>query len=142
MTGPDGREDGRADLKTILLVEDEEDVFSFLSEWLSMVGFRCSRAPDGEAAIEALEESRFDLVLLDLMLPGMSGMAVLERMRLSGSSVPVIVVSARAFPEDMDAARRLGARAYVTKPFEPSDILDRISEVLGEDVSAPTNRNK
>ena len=112
----------------ILVVDDDIHIGNLLQEALEAEGFRVSRAYSGTEAVLALERARPDLVLLDLMLPGLSGEAVLPRL----AGLPVIVVSARA---DLDSKVSLllgGAADYVTKPFQTKELLARIAARLRE----------
>lgn len=101
----------------ILVVDDEEDVRDLLRRFLTRRGYEVDTAADGEAALEAVAEDKPDIVLLDIKLPALSGLAVLERLREEASEVAVITMSGVA---DEDTARRsleLGAADFVTKPF-------------------------
>ena len=112
------------DLGRILVVDDEEPVRDVLCEYFEGQGFGVEAAPDGEAALAALSRQRPDLVLLDVRMPGLDGVEVLRRIRLTDPEVPVIMVTAN---EDVALAREtltLGAFDYVSKPFDFS-YLDR-----------------
>jgi DNA-binding response OmpR family regulator len=89
-----------------------------------------TEAPDGKKALTALDNSKFDLVLLDLMLPESSGYDVLEHIRDHNLKVPVVMMSARSLPEDRAHAEELGARLYLIKPFTRTDFSQAIRSVM------------
>ncbi len=105
------------DTNHILVVDDESDVRDLLSKFLTRRGYKVLTAADGEAAIEAIRESRPDIVLLDIRLPKIDGLSVLQRLRDESDDVAIITMSGNA---DEDTARRsleLGAADFITKPF-------------------------
>lgn len=114
----------------VLIVEDDEAIAAGLALNLKLEGCEAAIAGDGEAALARLGERRFDLLLLDISLPGISGLDVLAAMRARGDGTPVIVLSARRDEFDKVAALRLGADDYVTKPFALAELLARIEAVL------------
>ena len=113
----------------ILIVEDEPRVSRYLRSSLQMSGYDALVAPDGVKALELVQENRPDLVLLDLRLPRMSGLEVLENIRRS-NDVPVIVLTANDAEEDKVKALMLGADDYITKPFGARELQARIVAVL------------
>ena len=121
----------------ILVVEDEESFSDPLSYLLRREGYEVSVADDGPAALEEFERNGADLVLLDLMLPGLPGTEVCRRIR-QVSNVPVIMVSAKDSEVDKVVGLELGADDYVTKPYAPRELVARIRAVLrrGQDVEA------
>jgi len=130
-------------MRDILIVEDDEAIATGLSLNLKIAGHQPTVARDGEAALAAVDERDFDLVLLDINLPRKNGLEVLQAMRESDNLVPVIVLSAREGEYDKVAALRLGADDYVTKPFALAELLARIDAVLrrtGGGVPAPETR--
>lgn len=114
----------------ILLAEDELRIRAFLGRGLREEGFAVEEAPDGAAARRLLGEGRFDLVVLDWMLPGVSGLALLQDLRRSGDVTPVILVTARDAVADRTQALNAGADDYVVKPFAFEELLARIRAVL------------
>lgn len=113
----------------ILLVEDERSLREPLAYLLEREGYRVAIAKDGPGAIEEFERSTPDLILLDLMLPGFSGMEVCRRIR-ARSSVPIIMLTAKDSEADIVVGLELGADDYVTKPYSASELLARIRAVL------------
>lgn len=109
----------------VLVVEDEPSFVEALRVALGREGFEVAVAEDGRAGLEGFRADRPDVVLLDLMLPGMAGLDVLRAIRRE-SSVPVIVVSAKDHESDVVAALELGADDYVTKPYSVRELLARI----------------
>lgn len=114
---------------TILLVEDEESLADPLAFLLRKEGFEVVVAGDGPTALVEFEKNDIDIVLLDLMLPGMSGTDVCKRLR-KASSVPVIMVTARDSEIDKVVGLELGADDYVTKPYSARELIARIRAVL------------
>lgn len=113
----------------ILVVEDEPRVSRYLRSSLQMSGYDALVAPDGVKALELVQENRPDLVLLDLRLPRMSGLEVLENIRRN-NDVPIIVLTANDAEEDKVKALMLGADDYITKPFGARELQARIVAVL------------
>ncbi|MEY3725628.1 MAG: hypothetical protein RI971_205, partial [Chloroflexota bacterium] len=113
----------------ILLVEDERPLREVLAEALSAEGFTVEQAATGAAGLAAFRARTPDLVLLDLMLPEMSGIEVCRAIR-TNSSVPIIMVTAKASETDRIAGLNLGADDYVTKPFSSRELSARIRAVL------------
>ncbi len=113
----------------ILVVEDEESFIDALTVGLTREGFQVVIARDGQEAIEAFHAQPFDVVLLDLMLPRVSGLDVCRTIRLS-STVPIIIVSAKGEEVDMVLMLEIGADDYVTKPYRLRELVARIRAVL------------
>lgn len=113
-------------MKTIFVVDDDINIGNMLEELLSREGYRVTRAYSGTEALLVLSSIRPDLVLLDLMLPGLDGKALLPRL----NGIPVIVVSAKAGVEDKVDLLLGGAADYVTKPFDTKELLARIAVQL------------
>src|SRR5687767_7715024 len=116
---------GRA-VKRILVVEDEARILDFLARGLSADGMTVDWARTGPDAVKRALEQRYDLVLLDLVLPQLNGLAVLERVQEKQPELPVIVVSARGDVATKLKAFELGARDYVEKPFSLEELLARM----------------
>jgi DNA-binding response OmpR family regulator len=111
--------------RTVLVVEDEATMATVLRYNLEREGYRCLVAPDGARAIELAPRERPDLILLDLMLPGIDGIEVCRRIR-SRSNVPIIMLTARVDEVDRVVGLEVGADDYVTKPFSMRELLARV----------------
>ena len=120
----------------VLVVEDEESYSDALTYLLAKEGFEVAVAATGPAALEEFERSGADIVLLDLMLPGLPGTEVCRRIR-AVSSVPVIMVSAKDDEVDKVVGLELGADDYVTKPYSPRELVARIRAVLRRGTDVP-----
>lgn len=114
----------------ILVVEDNVALAAGLRYNLELEGFEVGLAEDGHAALRLAGERRPDLVVLDLMLPGLDGFQVLQRLRRGGERMPVLILSARGEEEDRVRGFRLDADQYVTKPFGLIELLERIRALL------------
>lgn len=121
-----------ADRQHILVVEDEQHLATGIRYNLDAEGYRVTIAGDGPSALKLLEESPHDvdLVILDLMLPGMSGYAVCEALRAVDRDLPVLILSARTLAEDRARGFDVGANQYLTKPFELDEFLSRVNNLL------------
>ena len=114
----------------VVIVEDDAAIAEGLALNLKLLGYRTETIGDGESAFLRIEESRPDLVLLDITLPVQSGLWVLEKLRGRQNQVPIIVLSARQDEFDKVAALGLGADDYITKPFALAELLARVAAVL------------
>ncbi len=117
---------------TVLVVEDEEDILALLHFNLIKAGYNADCAADGEEALRAIADKKPDLILLDLMLPGIDGLEICRRLREdeSTSDTPIIMLTARSEEEDVVRGLELGADDYVTKPFSVKVLLARIQSVV------------
>jgi DNA-binding response OmpR family regulator len=113
----------------ILIVEDEPQLRALLRLYLERDGHRVTDAGDGPSALAAFAADGADLVILDLMLPGMQGEAVLEALRQSGD-VPILIASAKRTDAERIAGLRLGADDYLAKPFNPHELTARVAAIL------------
>lgn len=113
----------------LLLVDDEPMVREVLTRYLEQAGHRVTAVADGAAALAAITQHAYDLVVLDLMLPSVDGLSVLRELRHTGST-PVIVLSARGDEDDRIRGLQLGADDYVAKPFSPREVVARVASVL------------
>lgn len=118
--------------KHILVVEDEEHLAAGIKFNLEAEGYRVTTVGDGPSALHFLDEHRndVDLVVLDLMLPGMSGYAVCEALRSAEQLMPVLILSARSLAEDRRRGFDVGADQYLTKPFDLDEFLSRVKTLL------------
>jgi two-component system alkaline phosphatase synthesis response regulator PhoP len=115
---------------TILLVEDEENLQEALKLNLEMEGYEVSAAFDGPAALKALQNEYFDLVILDVMLPEIDGITVLETLRLQHTALPVLILSAKSSSADKVLGLKKGADDYLTKPFNLEELLLRVHKLI------------
>jgi two-component system response regulator VicR len=116
-------------MKRILIVDDEEMIVRTVKAYLDHEGFKTYTAYDGASALQAFEEKGPDLIILDLMLPKVSGLEVTRAIRAK-SSVPIIMLTAKASEADRVVGLELGADDYVVKPFSPRELVARIRAVL------------
>ena len=112
--------------KTILIVEDEQSIVDILSFILVKEGYDTLEALDGPTGLQLALEQNPDLVLLDLMLPGMSGFEVCEKIRAAGSTTPIVMLTAREEEDDKVRGLELGADDYITKPFKNRELIARV----------------
>lgn len=115
---------------SILLVEDEESIRTALTDFLDFHGFEVSKALDGLEAVRTVAERHFDLILLDLMLPKISGEQLCTRWRHDGLQTPIIMLTAKGQEKEKVTGLNLGADDYITKPFSLEELLARINAVL------------
>ena len=113
----------------ILVVDDDTEIRALLQEYLTQQGYRVTAVADGRGMEQAMEDSRFDLVVLDLMLPGEDGISLCRKLR-THSTMPVIMLTARGEESDRIAGLETGADDYLPKPFNPRELLARINSVL------------
>lgn len=117
--------------KRILVVDDEEDLRFLILTMLEMEGYEVAEAENGKVALEKLSSERFDLLLLDLMMPEMDGLSVLKELERRGTSIPVIVLTARVddypIPEDVQEAPRV----CLLKPFENGILIETVTDLVG-----------
>jgi len=113
----------------VLVVDDSDTVTDVLGRYLSRAGLRVETASDGQMALASAAATRPDLVLLDLMLPGLDGLEVCRRLRLGGP-VPVIMLTALGSEQDRVLGLELGADDYIVKPFSPREVVLRVQSVL------------
>jgi len=124
-------------VKRILLVEDEPGLVLTLTDRLTREGYAVESASDGETGLERASREPFDLLLLDLMLPRMSGFDVCRELRHRDIGTPVIMLTARGAVVDKVVGLKLGADDYVTKPFEMAELLARVEAHLRRTPAAP-----
>ncbi len=120
--------------KQILVVEDNQDLRELITEMLVFEDYDILTAKDGEEALELISLHRFDLILLDVMLPGISGMEVLTKIRSAKDSqiknLPVVMVTAKSLIDDIDAALLAGATSYLVKPFRAAALKTKIQNIF------------
>ncbi len=118
-----------ADHKKILIVEDDEDISMVEEVYLEAAGFETKILSDGQKVQELLEKEHFDLVLLDVMLPGKSGYEVCKEIR-DGVDIPILMVTARTESVDKIRGLGIGADDYIAKPFDPAELVARVNANL------------
>jgi two-component system, OmpR family, alkaline phosphatase synthesis response regulator PhoP len=116
--------------KSILLVEDEENLHEALKLNLELEGYEVSSAFDGSKALQLVQEEYFDLIILDLMLPEIDGITVLETIRVQHMDTPILILSARNNSADKVLGLKKGADDYLTKPFNLEELLLRIQKLI------------
>jgi len=123
----------------ILIVDDESDIRELLSYNLTKEGYAVSSAVDGEEALKTVREGTFDLLLLDLMLPGIQGMELCRLLRNEPKTknLPIIMITAKGEEVDRILGLEMGADDYITKPFSPRELLARVKAVLRRSVNLP-----
>lgn len=114
----------------LLVIEDEAGIARILQLELEHEGYTVGRAEDGRTGLEMALSGEWDLVLLDVMLPGLNGIEVLRRIRSSGSQIPVVLLTARDTVPDKVSGFETGANDYVTKPFAMEELLARVRNLL------------
>ncbi len=121
--------------RRILVVDDEPHIRRVLSAVLGSRGYEVMMASDGTEGLDEFETEEIDLVILDLMMPGASGLEILSKIRTNQhrADTPVIILTAKGQDTDRDAALAGGANDFLTKPFSPKKLLARIDEILGSD---------
>jgi len=123
----------------VLVVEDEPDIQALIVHHLTREGFRCRTAADGAEALARLRSGVPDLIVLDLMLPGIDGLELTRRLRAepAWAGLPIIMLTAKADEVDRIVGLEMGADDYVPKPFEPRELVARIRNVLRRTGAAP-----
>jgi two-component system OmpR family response regulator len=116
--------------REILVVDDEPGIRTLLGEALRIAGFHPTLVSDGQSAINLLQNQNFDLLLLDINMPRMSGFETLKKVRLFQPTIPVIIVSARHEKIDVIEGFRIGADDYISKPFDLEELVMRVNSVL------------
>ena len=119
-----------SDKKTILLLEDEEQIREVVAEYLMLAGYEVVEASNAEASFDIIDDTSIDLAILDIMLPGVSGMEVLQYIKNNRASVPVIMLSALNDEQSQLQAFNCFADDYVSKPFSPILLIKRIETIL------------
>jgi DNA-binding response OmpR family regulator len=119
---------------SILVVDDNQDIRDLISHFLSADGFHLFTATDGESALNILKRNQIDLVLLDVMMPGISGLDLLREIRANSDKklrdIPVMMITAKTGTDDIDKALSLGANSYIVKPFRGNAIREKVRAIL------------
>lgn len=123
---------------SLLVIEDDENISTAIQEYFSRVGYLVTTAADGVAGIEAAGRARPDVVVLDLMLPKMDGLAVCKELRIKNAQMPIIMLTAKDDVVDKVLGLEMGADDYITKPFSLREVEARIKSVLRRSRAAAT----
>ncbi len=121
--------------KRVLLVEDEAGLILTLTDLLAAEGYRVCSCRDGEEGLRCVERDQFDLILLDVMLPGKNGFEICPHLRGQGDPTPVLMLTARGAVEDRVRGLKTGADDYLGKPFETAELLARVEALLRRSAS-------
>lgn len=126
----------------VLVVEDEQDILELLTYNLEKEGYRTVTALTGEEALERVSEDKPDLILLDLLLPGLDGLEVCRRLKHDDCSrdIPILMVTAKGEDSDIITGLEIGADDYITKPFSPKVLIARIRSSLRRKTSSPEEK--
>ena len=126
----------------VLLVDDEPSILQLARMYLERDGFRIQEAKDGEAALEAITRLQPALVVLDVMLPKLDGFEVCRRVRAENNSIAILMLTARDEDIDKILGLELGADDYLTKPFNPHELVARVKAILRRGENKPTAKDK
>jgi CheY-like chemotaxis protein len=120
--------------KTVLLVDDDPVILKLLQVNFEMEGYNVVTAGDGVEGLERCRETNPAVILCDIMMPNMDGLEVTRRLKGDPATkdIPIILLSAKAQAGDIQAGLDAGADEYLTKPFDPLELLDRVGEILGD----------
>ncbi len=128
-------------MSEILLIDDDVELCELVSEYLGSEGFSIEMAYNGASGLSLAQEGHFDLIILDVMLPGLTGFEVLRKLRET-SSVPVLMLTARGEDVDRIVGLEMGADDYLPKPFNPRELAARMRAVLRRASSEPETRDR
>jgi len=121
-----------AEPRCILVAEDDPSLNRLISFKLEKEGCRVIATTDGKAALKAGLEEEVDAVVLDIMMPFLDGIQVLKKIRAAKPHLPVIVLSVKSRENDLHQALELGANDYMTKPFQPGDLIENLKKAMGD----------
>lgn len=116
--------------QSVLIVDDEKPIVTLLTFHLKQAGFQTDQAYDGQDAVEKAEQNKYDLIILDLMLPKMDGVEVCSYLRSHHIHTPILMLTARDEESDKILGLETGADDYLTKPFSPKEVIARINAIL------------
>lgn len=128
---------GAVETAHLLVVDDDARLRDLLQRFLTEQGFRVTAVSDAAAARHAIASVMFDLMVLDVMMPGESGLALTESLRAEGNAVPILMLTARGAPDDRIAGFEQGVDDYLAKPFDPRELALRIRTILRRATPAP-----
>ena len=132
---------GQEDPAHILVVDDDARLRALLQRFLTEQGFRVSTAENAAAARAALADMAFDLLVLDVMMPGETGLELTAALRAEGQEVPILMLTANGAPDDRIAGLEQGVDDYLAKPFDPRELALRIRTILRRATPAPTTQH-
>jgi DNA-binding response OmpR family regulator len=115
----------------VLVVDDDPQVVRLLRVNFELEGYEVVSASDGQEALDVVDAEDPDIIVCDVMMPGMDGVEVVRRLRADAKQVPVVMLSAKAMRSDMRAGLDAGANEYVTKPFDPAELIEVVDRLLG-----------
>ncbi len=118
------------DFSHLLIVEDDQGIRQNLKDYLSKKGYCCSTAMNAEHALRLMDVLKFDLLLVDVLMPGMNGRGLVRKVRKDGNTVPIIIMTALSELDDVIKGFDAGTDGYMTKPIEPSELVARIEALL------------
>ena len=117
----------------ILVVDDAPEISVLMEDILEPLGYEVAAAPSANAAMEKIQKNVPDLILLDVMMPGKDGYQFCQELKNTEfKKIPVIMVTVKRNKEDMDRGFKVGASDYITKPFDPDDLVARMKQILGK----------
>lgn len=124
----------------VLIVEDDEDIRDFVVSLLSRAGYEVLAEDNGQAGLAAALREQPDLVILDWMMPGLTGVEVCRAMRadIRGNGLPILLLTSRAQEADIDQAFTAGVDDYMVKPFEGRELVSRVTALTSKDLDAPS----
>jgi two-component system response regulator CpxR len=128
-------------MEDILLIDDDVELCSMLTEYMGRYGFRVTAAHRGDTGLSMVNQKPFALVLLDVMLPGLDGFEVLRRIR-TASSISVLLLTARGEDVDRIVGLEIGADDYLSKPFNPRELLARVRAILRRTAASPVRQDQ
>ena len=119
---------------SILVVDDNQDIRDLITLIVDEEGYGVLAASDGESALNLLQIHQPELLLLDVMMPGLSGIDVLKEIRATGNVVPVLMITAKSQSMDIELALAAGANSYIVKPFRADALLEKISSLMSQEL--------
>jgi len=122
--------EGMSDIRRLLVIEDDEDIAEILRVNLQDEGFSVTRAADGKSGLDRVEGESFDLIVLDLMLPGVDGLEICRRIRMQPAYTPLVITSAKSAEAHRILGLEMGADDYMTKPFSVLELTARVRALL------------
>ncbi len=114
----------------ILLIDDESEFTSTLAERLEIRGYDAKTTDSGEVGVELIQNENFDIAILDLMMPGMSGLETLRQIKIINTALPVILLTGHGSTKEGVEGMRIGAADYLMKPLDINDLMEKINETL------------